>query len=240
MNMISLSSGNFLKMQNCCILYRDVAWGWSRENNHLDESAEQCCMVMMVMTSRSRHSPHSPLSHRAVCSCSGWWRMFSVTESSSLFTGSSSVLTSSLRGPRQIIPAGGQASTSRQPAPPSHWPGSPHLSQSIGTNIIVCLTYLVLHLTHHTPPHLTSSASLSSLHFSSSSRLQTLLYLSAYGNFIYYRILEALALDFKIEISWKAFHFTEIFLSILQHLTLYTIYIFKLKPYKLTWQDKDF
>ena len=156
MNMISLSSGNFLKMQNCCILYRDVAWGWSRENNHLDESAEQCCMVMMVMTSRSRHSPHSPLSHRAVCSCSGWWRMFSVTESSSLFTGSSSVLTSSLRGPRQIIPAGGQASTSRQPAPPSHWPGSPHLSQSIGTNIIVCLTYLLLHLTHHT--HLTSPA----------------------------------------------------------------------------------
>ena len=121
MNMISLSSGNFLKMQNCCILYRDVAWGWSRENNHLDESAEQCCMVMMVMTSRSRHSPHSPLSHRAVCSCSGWWRMFSVTESSSLFTGSSSVLTSSLRGPRQIIPAGGQASTRRQEFVPSKY-----------------------------------------------------------------------------------------------------------------------
>ena len=156
MNMISLSSGNFLKMQNCCILYRDVAWGWSRENNHLDESAEQCCMVMMVMTSRSRHSPHSPLSHRAVCSCSGWWRMFSVTESSSLFTGSSSVLTSSLRGPRQIIPAGGQASTSRQPAPPS-----------TGRALLISVSQLaqisssvshILYSTSHTTPHLTSPA----------------------------------------------------------------------------------
>ena len=55
------------------------------------------------------------------------------------------------------------------------------------------------HTPHPTSPH--HLGLLSSLHFSSSSRLQTLLYLSAYGNFIYYRILEALALDFKIEIS---------------------------------------
>ena len=63
--------------------------------------------------------------------------------------------------PRSTADYTGRRSGQHQPPASStlHWPGSPHLSQSIGTNIIVCLTYLVLHLTHHTPPHLTSSAS---------------------------------------------------------------------------------